>query len=496
MSQAREMAMPWAPNRRLYCAPGRVLVKMSLGEAPDQVPTARDVRAGALEAAFGIDGGRVDRVLRHFSGKVTVARVHGAAAARHMAGSRHRGFDDVEHATGLARTFRVHLERGTRVDDLVDALRQVGTVDGASPLYLTLQEMAAVAAPPRPRHAEAQPAPGTGWGSRDRIGLREALAMEAGDETLIVAVVDTGVSGVHPELRRRLRAGYDTVQIGARDVAQGVSLVGDLTREDPEPDDEVGHGTACAAIIGGRGDRLPPGVAGLSWVLPMRVLGSARMPGRDAPVGIGSISDIDDGMKRAVDLGAAVINMSFGTPVAALDPHDAVPHLDVVKYALARGCVLVAASGNSGKREPIVPAALEGVIAVGALGQDGGPTHFSTSGDHVALSAPGEKVVSAGLDGSYQAVTGTSFAAPFVTGAAALLVSRARRRSTSVDAPTVLRVLRESARPWPPGTPQGHGAGTLDVAAALRRLDREIDDGGPPEQGAAVPTEPARRSER
>ncbi|MDB4948591.1 MAG: hypothetical protein JWM27_1240 [Gemmatimonadetes bacterium] len=492
MNAPRMLAMPWAPTRQLYCAPGRVLVKMTLGEAPDHVPTARDVRAGALDALRGIDGGRVDRVLKHFSDKLTVARVHGAAASRSLAGARHRGFDDLEQATGLARTFRVHLDRDAQVDDLVDALRQLGTVDGASPLYLTLQSMAAAVAAPPSRDGQAAAAARAGWASRERIGLPPALEMEPGDSALIVAVVDTGVCATHPELRRRLRPGFDTVQIGAKDVASSIQLVGDLTDEDRSPDDEVGHGTACATIIGGAGTRLPPGAGGACHVLPIRVLGSARMPGRDAPVGIGSISDIDDGMKRAVDLGAVVINMSFGTPVAALDPHDAVPHLDVVKYALARGCVLVAASGNSGREEPIVPAALEGVIAVGALGEDGRPAHFSTSGSHVALAAPGERVVSAGLKDGYQAVTGTSFAAPFVTGAAALLVSRVRRNSTTTDAATVRRVLCESARPWPPGTPAGHGAGTLDVAAALRRMDRETGDGAPP----GPTTEPPRRPER
>jgi subtilisin family serine protease len=490
---ARMLAMPWAPNRQLYCAPGRLLLKMALGEAPEQIPTARDVRAGVRQPVGGVDGGPVDRVLSHFSDRVTVARVHGAAAARSLAGSRHRGYDDLEQATGLARTFRLHLDRGAHVGDLVDALRQLGTVDGASPLYLTVQTLQAVAALPLlARGTDAR----AGWASRERINLPQALEMEPGDAALIVAVVDTGVCSTHRELRRKLRPGFDTVQIGAKDVSQGITLVGDLTQEDRDPEDEVGHGTACATIIGGAGEQVAPGTGGACYVLPMRVLGSAKMPGKQAPVGIGSLSDIDDGMKRAVDLGAGVINMSFGTPVAALDPHDAVPHLDVVKYALARGCVLVAASGNSGKCEPIVPAALEGVIAVGALGEDGRPTHFSTSGDHVALAAPGERVVSASLNGRYQAVTGTSFAAPFVTGAAALLVSRARRRSTSVDPATVSRVLRESARPWPAGTPPGHGAGTLDVAAALRRLDAEIDDGAPPGEGAAVPTEPSRRPER
>ena len=137
-------------------------------------------------------------------------------------------------------------------------------------------------------------------------------------------------------------------------------------------------------------------------------------------------------VKMAVDLGAKVLNMSFGTDDSALDPLAPKPHAEVVAYAVDRGCVLVAASGNNGERTRYWPAAYPGVIAVGAVGADGRPTAFSTRGDHVALCAPGRTIRSLGLTG-YQHVTGTSFAAPFVAAAAALLVaprSADRRRST------------------------------------------------------------------
>src|SRR5258708_38187730 len=101
--------------------------------------------------------------------------------------------------------------------------------------------------------------------------------------------------------------------------------------------------------------------------------------------------------------------MSFGTPEQELEPGDPVPHLDVIRYGLARGCILVAASGNSSRAEAFSPASIEGVIAVGSVGLEDRPSAFSTSGDHVALSAPGENVVSAGL-GGYSLSTGTSFA--------------------------------------------------------------------------------------
>jgi len=312
------------------------------------------------------------------------------------------------------------------------------------------------------------------WLPHDLVGAAEALAYEPGDPAVIVAIVDTGVATSHPELDGRLRAGFDTVQLGASDVAPGITLIGDETDEDTEPDDEVGHGSACAGIIGARGDEIPPGLGGVCSLLPMRVLGAARMPGKDNPVGIGALTDIDDGVKRAIDLGAKVLNMSFGTPIDGLDAHDPWPHGDVVRYGLAHGCVMVAASGNSGRAERYTPACIDGVVAVGAVGADGHPSPFTTTGDHVALSAPGERVMSLGLDG-YQRVTGTSFASPFVAAVSALLVARANKRSAPLDAANTIRILRESARPFNGAKTNGYGAGVLDALGALRMLDHEID---------------------
>lgn len=466
------LAIPWSHGQQLYSAPGRLVLKLPLGEMPDWIPTTRDVRTGALAAATRTAVGSVDRVLRHFTDDVRVMRVHGAAASRHQFGARHHGYNDLEQLFGLARTLRVDVGRDAAVSDAIDALRQLPNVEQASPHYLTMQTLA----------APAVALTDESWLPREMVNAAEALAYEPGDPAVIVAIVDTGIALAHGELAGRLRAGFDTVQLGAHDVAPGITLFGDEQDEDTEPDDEVGHGTACAGIIGARGDEIPPGLGGDCSMLPMRVLGAARMPGKDAPVGIGALTDIDDGVKRAIDLGAKVLNMSFGTPVNDLDPHDPWPHVDVVRYGLARGCVMVAASGNSGRDARFLPACIDGVIAVGSVGADGHPSPFTTTGEHVALSAPGERVRTAGLSG-YQNVTGTSFAAPFVAAAAALLVSRAGRRSAPLEGPGVLRILRESARAFPDPPSAGHGAGILDVVAALRQLDREIASG----QGSARP---------
>jgi len=301
------------------------------------------------------------------------------------------------------------------------------------------------------------------------------MAYEPGDAGVIIGIIDCGVSPHHPEMSRRFRSGFDSVQLAARDFATGVTLLGDVDHADTRPiDNYVGHGMGCAGIIGAIGQQIPSGLAGDCSLLPIRVLGAAKLPGKTTPVGLGAISDIDMGLKMSVDLGARVLNMSFGTADSALDETAPKPHADVVRYALAHGCVLIAASGNSGKEEVYWPAAYPGVIAVGSVDANGEPSHFTTRGGHVALSAPGEQVVTCALDG-YQLATGTSFAAPFVTGAAALLVSRAQRRSYPLSSEDVRRLLADSVSPWPSKVSEGNGSGILNAAAALAALDREVD---------------------
>jgi subtilisin family serine protease len=457
---ARGLLMPWARPCELYSAPGSVVVKLRLGEAPEAIPPGRLVRTGRQEPAGRFRIGPVDRILAHFADKVRITRVHAPAAL---------AFDDIEQATGLARTFHVAAPHSCCVEDVVDALRMLHVVESASPQYLCAVPLEATSSTATDVELDRA------WISREAINAPPALAYEAGDPSVVLAVLDTGVA-THSELGGNVRqAGPDVVQLGTGDLANGLELLGDTSGPDVEPLDEVGHGTSCAGIVAARGERIAPGTAGECTVLPTRVLGSAHLRGRQQRIGVGRMSDIDEGVKRSVDLGAKVLNMSFGTPVAALDGGDPMPHADAVRYARARGCIVVAASGNSGDNESYTPACLDGVLAVGAVDDAGEPCPFSTRGAHVALAAPGSRVVTIGLDG-YAVVSGTSFAAPFASAAAALLASRAARRAYGLDGTDAARILSTTVRPW--GEPRaGHGAGVLDVWAALQALDREIDLG-------------------
>ncbi|HET7500202.1 MAG TPA: S8 family serine peptidase, partial [Kofleriaceae bacterium] len=229
-------------------------------------------------------------------------------------------------------------------------------------------------------------------------------------------------------------------------------------------------GTACAAIIGARGLRLPRGCAGESPILPMRALAAAQIADRARPTALGTLPDIDAAVKLAVDLGARVLNLSFGTPEDELGD-DSVPHVEAVRYATARDCILIAAAGNTGKPGRYYPAALPGVIAVAAVDDDRRPAPFTTRGDHVALAAPGVRITSAGIDG-YAAQSGTSFAAPLVTGACALMVARAARWSRPLGPEAARRILVASASRFAANVDaSGCGAGILDVPAALAAVD-------------------------
>ena len=477
----RALATPWAsPGERQYSLPTSLVLKLALGEAPEDIPTVREVSRQLLPAATAIDGGPIDRIISERAGGFRAARLFTSACAPSAAGQSHQAYDAIEQTTGMARTLVLRVPAGTPIGPMCEALSQISVVESASPNYVAVTPFEA--ATPVGRSEDR------GEALRRMVRMAEAHAIEPGDDGVVVGLVDSGIGKNHAEFARTFRAGYDTVRLESGDIAAGVELLGDHRRNDSNPEDRfVGHGMGCAGIIAADGREMPRGLGGNCRILPLRALAAARLPGKETAVGLGAISDLDMAVKLAVDIGAKVINMSFGTDDEALSPRSPKPHADVIDYALARGCILIAASGNNGRSTRYWPAAYPGVLAVGAIDAERRPARFSTRGDHVALCAPGERVYTTALQG-YQHATGTSFAAPFVAGAAALLVARSHRRARPIDALTVRDILMRTAQPFAAGEARGCGAGILDAAAALAALDQEIDralgDGAEADGGA------------
>jgi subtilisin family serine protease len=440
---------------------GRLQLCLRAGEEPGDVPAHLDVLLGAGRPVSRLDGGPVDRALNRYGAAFRATGVYPARRSFLRAGAQHVGYDDQEHALGLSRTLRVEFSEYTRTDDVIAALRDLAVVEAVLP-----ETLARVEDVPAGERTTAEPDR-----AREIVNARLALELEEGDERVTTAVLDTGVALGHAELRRKLLAGYDTVDIALDDLDE-MSLVGDSRGLDFNPRDDVGHGSHVAGIIAAQGFSVARGLAGRGLLLPLRVLAAAVPKGRERRVGIGALSDIDCGLKVACDLGAKVMNLSFGTPASSLGARQSLPHAAAAAYAARAGCILVAAAGNSGKAEAFYPAALPEVIAVASVDDQLRHSSFSTRGPHVALAAPGEGVLSLGLKGARRS-TGTSHAAPFVAATVALLVSHARRGGRDLDGPGARRLLTKSARPVE-GDPDAIGAGVLDAAGALRLLQKEL----------------------
>jgi subtilisin family serine protease len=445
--------------------PGYVVFTLRPGEGLERVPAHLDYIAGAARPIARLDGGgELDQALRlHGDGFRAVAVFH-ARSSIGLPSRRHADYDALEEHLGMSRTYRARLADPAATPFVVDRLRSLSIVESATVQSLASAPFAvAVPAAAPTRHDAAA--------AHDMVRSGEALAAEPGDERVVVACVDTGVSLGHPELQRKLLGGYDVVDLGLGSIGRNLRLIGDSRGRDFSPLDDVGHGSHVAGIIGAQGWHTAAGVAGRALMLPVRVLAAARAPKARAPVGVGALPDIDAGMKVAVDLGAHVINMSFGTPAGELPAGAPAPHVQVVDYAKRYSCVLVAAAGNSGKPERFYPSALPGVVAVGSVDRAGRPSAFSTWGEHVALAAPGERIFGADRRG-YSVASGTSFAAPFVAGAAALVLARARRTGRTLKPQDVRALLLASTRALATTTPNPHtGHGLLDVAAAIARVD-------------------------
>ncbi len=270
---------------------------------------------------------------------------------------------------------------------------------------------------------------------RNGTYLQEAHLYSKGNSQIKIAVLDTGFDLSHPEINHALLQGKDFVNI----IDGSNQFIGDYLGYDDEPEDEVGHGTHVTGIISAKGLRMPIGVVPECKIIPVKVLGALKKG--SSIVGAGLIDNINNGIKWAVDQGADIINMSLGIKHSG----GGLPHQEVIDYAVKRGVTVVAASGNDGLQDKYYPGALPGVIAVGAADDQGNLAQFSTYGGHVSLIAPGVHVYSSFLKDGYAISSGTSQAAPMVSGGIALLKSFALEKGVKLNDHQVKYILKHTS---------------------------------------------------
>jgi subtilisin family serine protease len=261
-----------------------------------------------------------------------------------------------------------------------------------------------------------------------KLRLPEAHTLSRGANVL-VAVIDSGIDVRHPELANSVTASFDALGTG----------------EAPHV-----HGTGIAGAIASHARLM--GAAPSVHLIAIRAFGQGS-------VGVESSSFVIlKSLDHAVSEHAQIINMSFAGPKDALIER-------AVNAVAAKGIVMIAASGNAGaKSPPLYPAANPNVIAVSATDAKDKLFEASNRGSYIALAAPGAEIFLPAPDQKYQITSGTSFAAAYVSGVAALVLER----NPALKTDEVRAVLTRTARDLgSPGRDDLFGAGEVDAFAAV-----------------------------
>ena len=238
-------------------------------------------------------------------------------------------------------------------------------------------------------------------------------------EGVIVSILDSGIQS-HPQ--------FDDIYIAHIDLAGGgVAGPG------------ASHGTSVASIITGS-----EGIAPAAELFVIRVLDDE---------GLGNSYDVAQGIVQAVDLGVQIINMSLGVY------QDAPLLRQAVKYADDRGVIMVAAAGNDGYNRMPYPAAYPQVLAVTAVDASGQHALFSNQSKEIDFAAPGVGVLTAKEDKGTTLFSGTSAAAPFVSGTLASLISGDDALPPKQAVEALKRYLNDQGAP---SADPVYGAGLVD----------------------------------
>jgi subtilisin family serine protease len=283
------------------------------------------------------------------------------------------------------------------------------------------------------------------WGPED-IHAPEAWDVTRGSTNVTIAIVDSGIDISHPEFAGRMLPGYDFVN------------------HDTSVEDRCGHGTHVAGIAAANGDN-SVGVAGMDWharILPVKVLGNTCT---------GTNADVAAGIAWATDQGADVINLSLGTetPSNLLE--------NSTYYAYSHGAAVIAAGGNY-TTTLAYPARYTWVLPVGAVDPANNLADFSAM-DVSMVVAPGVDILSttpvhgsfyiqteSSVTNQYGYMSGTSMAAPYASGSAALLIASNPTRFNTPD--KIYAALRNTTTDLgDPGQDSTYGYGLINIRDAL-----------------------------
>ncbi len=346
--------------------------------------------------------------------------------------------------------YQIQIPSYASVEEMVFALNQNPDVEFAEPNYATR-----LAVTPNDSlfkyqyylyNSGQEIGPSGSPRGKSQADIKATAAWEEtkGSPDVLIAIIDTGVDLLHPDLKKKIH-----------------STGRDIINNDFDATDDFGHGTIVASVAAAETNN-SEGIAGVAWnskILPVKVMDEK---------GEGYYSDLIAGITWAVDKGASVINLSLGGDEASDSLRNA------LKYAYDRGVLIAAAAGNDAS-SVLYPAAYDAYcLAVAATDYNDERKDWSNFGTQVDVAAPGLRVVGAvptwfwGPDSfPYAYGTGTSLATPQVAGLATLI--KGLKPWLSVD--QIMDVIRYSAddvnSSKNPGKDNYIGFGRINMEKAL-----------------------------
>ena len=264
-----------------------------------------------------------------------------------------------------------------------------------------------------------------------KIGAPSAWDLTTGSTGVIIAILDTGVDGTHPELAAKMLPGWNVYD------------------NNDNTSDVYGHGTAVAGAAAAASNN-GSGVASVAWgckILPVRISDLN---------GYATYSTIASGLTYAADHGARVANVSFRAS-------DSSTVASAAQYFQSKGGVVAMAAGNESTF--VSSADNPYLLTVSATDSNDAMASFSNTGNNIDLAAPGVNIYTTTRGGAYGLATGTSFSAPIVAGAAALVISA----NPALSAAQVQDILKQNADDLgAAGWDTSYGSGRLNVYKAVR----------------------------
>ena len=363
---------------------------------------------------------------------------------------------------GLSRIYELSVSSDKSIPEIIEELKKNSAVEYAEPLYIHHTEYI----PNDSQHNTVQ-------SYLNQVRAQQSWDLIRNDNKVIIAIVDSGSDLDHEDLAANIHTnildpvnGIDDDGDGYIDNFRGWDFVGPSDNnivEDNNPNitqDGGDHGVHVSGIASSVTDN-GKGVSSVAFncakLMILKVASDAN--GTDIVRGY-------EGVKYAADHGAQIINCSWGSE------NQSYYGQDIINYAIAKGCLVVAAAGNSGSNVPQYPSGYAGVIAVANVLASDSKASTSNYGSYVTIAAPGTSIWSTILD-VYGSKSGTSMASPVVASAAALLKAY-RPNLTMLQVGEQLRATADNIDAQNPAFTNQLGKGRLNVYRALTESQPSI----------------------